>query len=187
VNAAEQIRDDGGDYVRGRRDLKPLMSSADQTWNTPDWFIERLRSALGPIGLDPCSNEWSVVNAATEFRFDHGQDGLALPWRGHGLTFVNSPFGRALFAWADKWSSDGDEVVALEPSRTDTAWWQLAVTRCAAYVQWRGRFEFRLRTGKRGNAPFPSTVFYYGSRTDAFLAEFARSGHAVRMPERRPR
>lgn len=161
--------------------LTPLMSSADQTWNTPEWFLDRLRRALGPIGLDPCSNEWSVVGARREFRFDRGEDGLALPWRGHGLTFVNSPFGPALAKWADKWSSDGDEIVALEPSRTDTAWWQLAARRCTAYVQWRGRFSFRLRTGGRGNAPFPSTVFYYGPRADAFLGEFARAGHPVRM------
>lgn len=161
-----------------------LMSSDDQTWNTPDWFIERLTRALGPIGLDPCSNEWSIVNARVEIRFDRGQDGLAIPWGGHGLVYVNPPFGRALTEWSKKWAAEGDELVALVPSRTDASWWHHAAKYSDTYVNWRGRFSFRKRSGKRGNAPFPSTVFYYGPRREVFLDEFARSGLAVNMKGR---
>jgi hypothetical protein len=151
------------------------FSSADQTWNTPRWFIDRVVRALGPIGLDPCSNEWSVVGAAREVRFDRGEDGLAVPWGEHGLVFVNPPFGRAIGAFMQRCAT-ADECVALVPARVDARWWHDAYAASSACVLWRGRLAFRVRGTGRGNAPFPSSVFYFGARSRAFLGEFARDG-----------
>jgi DNA N-6-adenine-methyltransferase Dam len=156
--------------------LSPMMSSADQTWNTPRWFIDRVERALGPIGLDPCSNASSVVRAAVEFRLDRGEDGLALPWHGFGLVFVNPPFGREIGAWTQRCARVGSEVVALVPARCDTAWFHDAAHTCDALILWRGRFAFRVRDTDRGNAPFPSAVFYWGARRAMFLREFAADG-----------
>lgn len=165
----------------------PLMSSDDQTWNTPRWFIHRLVRALGPIGLDPCSNSNSIVNAIVEWRDERGEDGLGQFWAGHGLVYVNPPFGDALPTWLRRCAVDGDEVVCLVPSRTDTKWWHEAVNSCDAAVLWKGRFAFRIRAGTHGNAPFPSVVFYWGNRIDAFMAEFQNDGMALSWPERRSR
>lgn len=157
-----------------------LLSSDDQTWNTPRWFIDRIEKALGRIALDPCSNSWSEVRAAREFRLERGKDGLSLPWR--GLTYVNPPYGRAIAVWtarcADQ-AGEGAEVIALVPSRTDTAWWQAAARSCQAVVLWRGRFKFMTQGKEADPAPFPSSVFYFGQRGDLFLAEFGNDGIVV--------
>lgn len=163
---------------------RTLMSSADQTWNTPRWFLDRVEHALGPIGLDPCSNATSKVRARVEYRLERGQDGLALPWCGLGLVFVNPPFGREIVAWmmacAISGARNGVELVALVPARTDTKWWHVAARSCDAFVLWRGRFAFsKRRSRKHGNAPFPSSVFYWGPRPSVFLGEFSADGFSV--------
>lgn len=162
-------------------DLAPLMSSKDQTWNTPRWFIDRLELALGPVGLDPCSNRWSVVNAATEYRLDRRENGLKLPWQGLGLVFVNPPFGREIAEWMQRCESEDAEVVALVPARVDTTWWHHAYRSSSVAILWRGRMTFRKRESrKHGNAPFPSSVFYWGPRADAFVRAFATDGIVLR-------
>lgn len=159
------------------RDLRPLLTSKDQTWNTPEWFIGRLTQALGLVGLDPCSNEWSVVRARTEYRLERGEDGLSLPWADRGLVFVNPPFGREIPRWMLRCETSGaEEVVALVPARVDAKWWHRAHLSCAAVILWRGRFAFRKRSSDRGNAPFPSSVFYWGSRVSAFVDAFDTDG-----------
>lgn len=155
--------------------LAPMLSSDDQTWNTPAWFIDRLVRALGPIGLDPCSNEFSIVRAKREVRFDRGEDGLAFSWAGHGLVFVNPPFGREIGAFMGL-LSNADEAVAIVPARTDTAWWHDTALAADVTLLWRGRFSFRLREAERGVAPFPTSLFYFGDRSRRFTAEFARDG-----------
>lgn len=160
--------------------LVPLMSSADDTWNTPRWFIDRLERALGRVGLDPCSNYWSEVCARRNYQLSRGEDGLALTWTGQGLVYLNPPYGRVIGEWMDKAADCGAEVVALVPSRTDAKWWQHAAFACSALLLWRGRFRF-LSRGRKGNtAPFPSSVFYFGTRPQAFLGEFADAGYVAK-------
>jgi hypothetical protein len=167
----------------GGRDLSPMMSSRDQTWNTPRWFIDRLEKALGRVGLDPCSNRWSDVRARVEYSREKRRDGLKLTWQGLGLTYVNPPFGREIERWMARCSlygANGVELVALVPARTDTAWWHRTHSTCSAAILWRGRFAFRRRASRlRGNAPFPSSLFYWGPRVGAFLDEFRASGIVV--------
>lgn len=161
----------------------PLMSSADQTWNTPRWFLDRVESALCQrIGLDPCSNATSEVRAIVEYRLERDQDGLALPWRGFGPVFVNPPFGREITKWMERCSTEGQgaEIVALVPARTDTAWWHGAAISADAIILWRGRIAFRIRDKDRGNAPFPSSIFYWGARRAQFLHEFSRDGFVAK-------
>jgi len=60
-------------------------------FNTPPELLEQVRQldARG-IGLDPCSNAYSLVDARTAWD-GTGQDGLIPSWRGHGLVFMNPP------------------------------------------------------------------------------------------------
>lgn len=162
-------------------DKPALFMSADMTWCTPEVVLERVRR-MGPIGLDPCSNSRSIVRAKEEWRGPPGTDGLAEPWTGHGLVFVNCPYGRGIGQWAAKCAleaMDGCEVVLLVPARPDTAWWHEAVVPHAkAICFWRGRLSF---LGAPAGAPFPSAVIYYGKRTEAFGEAFHDAGWIVNL------
>lgn len=161
---------------------KALLSSEDQTWNTPRWYIERAVRALGPVGFDPCSNPFSVVGACTEYMLERGQDGLSLPWLGLGWGHLNPPFGRVIGRWMRRAAAtqrQGGEVLALVPARIDTLWWQSAMTVAAVGILWRGRFTYRLRGVQHGNAPFPTSLLYFGPRARDVVAEFCDSGIVV--------
>jgi hypothetical protein len=79
-----QLRLDGFDDASGDPDR--------DTWTTPAFITD----AIGPVDLDPCSNERSKVQAARVFRLDRGQDGLALArYVGRDvLAFCNPPYSR---------------------------------------------------------------------------------------------
>jgi hypothetical protein len=81
-----------------------IATSKRSDWCTDEDVLDIARTTFGgQIGLDPCSNSESIVNARKEFRLGRpvpGQyapgltigDGLLLPW-GREQTFVNPPFG----------------------------------------------------------------------------------------------
>jgi hypothetical protein len=148
--------------------IAPMLSSADQTWNTPRWFVDRVEAALGPVGLDPCSNQWSEVRARVEYRLDRGQDGLVLPWDGLGLVYVNPPFGRVIGRWMQRCAASGAEVVALVPARVDAKWWHEAYaassacrersSELAAAATARTFDEWRLLFGRLPDVPLSTEV-----------------------------
>jgi hypothetical protein len=181
-----------------------LYSSDHSDWNTPECVLERVRK-MGPIGLDPCSNAQSTVRAATEWRLERGEDGLRLDWRGHGLVFVNPPYGDALASWlgqADAYGSGVVEIIALVPHRTDTAAYHDNIRHLSAKCEWRGRLKhprgtaeqrqtgFHLARGfgssgypeliklpnEVNSAPFPSVILYWGDRLRLFEQAFGGAG-----------
>jgi site-specific DNA-methyltransferase (adenine-specific) len=142
-------------------------------WPTPDCVLERVRR-VGEIGLDPCAGA-RPFGAVCEYRADRGEDGLALSWRGKGLTYVNPPYGRSIGAWVAQ-CSEADECIALLPARPDTAWWHEGVVRAQAILFWRGRLTF---VGAEAPAPFPSAVAYWGPRPGKFVEAFGDAGWLV--------
>jgi hypothetical protein len=70
-----------------------IPDSESVSWCTPPWILEAVREAFAvwQIGLDPCSNERSLVGAEREFRLPE-TDGLSQPWNARTI-FVNPPFG----------------------------------------------------------------------------------------------
>lgn len=154
------------------------FSSENEHWCTP-------RSVLDPIwefndmeriGLDPCSNENSIVHAKTEWT----EGGLEREWCGHGLVYVNPPYGRSKTKqWLWKILNDGQEgteIVALVPARTDTLGFQACFCVAKAICFWKGRITFK---GAPHGAPFPSALLYFGSRGDKFLKIFDKFGYVV--------
>src|SRR6185503_18792450 len=99
-------------------DLRP---SGRVDWNTPSSLISAVYSFAGTdgIGLDPCSNPESVVHARVSWQLEKGDDGLTRSWTGHGLVFVNPPYGRRIGRWTTKMRRSGAEVIGLLPARTD--------------------------------------------------------------------
>lgn len=162
-----------------------LLSSASEHWCTPPEFLDLVRQ-IDSIGLDPCSNIFSSVGAKKSVTLP--EDGLTLSWQGHGLVFVNPPYGRELPKWISKCVMEaiqGTEVIALTPARTDTRWfqgttesiWNTASAVC--FVQ--GRIKFvDGRTGQQTNpATFPSLVTYWGPRPSVFKRVFQPVGAVV--------
>ena len=153
-----------------------LLSSARGDWNTPESFLDLVRQ-IGNIGLDPCSNSESTVDALVSW--DKDDDGLAHSWGTVGLVYVNPPYGRQIGAWVSKCAHEaarGVEVLALVPSRTDTKWFQDHASTAAAVCFMRGRLRF---VGADNAAPFPSAVLYWGARVSRFRAVFGAVGLVV--------
>jgi hypothetical protein len=156
--------------------LHPLFSARRSDWCTPEALLVRIRQ-FAPIGLDPCSNECSIVGATTEWTLR--ENGLARPWAGHGLVFVNPPYSReTVTAWVAKCASEGagTDIIGLLPARTDTRWWQRYCAPrkalaggpgSAAVCFLRGRLRF---LGAPQSATFPSALVYWGQqRVEDFI------------------
>lgn len=146
-------------------------------WCTPPEVLEKVRSCVGWIGLDPCSNRRSIVGATVEWR----EGGLDRPWGGLGPVYMNPPYGRPIGRWTERAASEsvwGTEVIGLLPVRTDCGWWHRDVARCRLICFWARRIKF---LGARSGAPFPSAVCLWGSPRMArrFAASFADAGMLV--------
>ena len=184
-NDSNRADQESGGKKKGVSKLNNGMFSSDKVdWNTPANLFALVRQ-LGPIGLDPCSNAGSIVGAKVEWRLDHGQDGLALPWTGHGLVYVNPPYGAGIIDWVEKGAGEftngitgEDELVMLLPARTDTRWFQRWAAQADAICFLRGRLRF---LGAPSSAPFPSCVAYWGPRVTRFIKTFAPEGRVVRF------
>ena len=161
-----------------KRKLEPLMSCERNDWQTPEVVLERVRR-LGAIGLDPCTNPANPIGAGKYFT--DAENGLLRSWWGHGLVFVNPPYGQ-IKHWAEKIASESQqatllELVALVPARTDTQWWNRLVWSSAeAVCFWRGRLRF---VGADNCAPFPSALIYFGRHRDEFDEAFVDAGEVV--------
>jgi len=178
----------------------PMFSSQYDDWNTPEPVLTCVRR-VDEIGLDPFSNEQSIVRARTEYRLSRGQDALRLPWDGFGLVFCNPPYGDAIFdcmARIAYWGARGVEILTLVPHRTDTEWYQEHVDGVAAKCEWYGRLQHmrgvadtrqltllgalepalpaKRYDGPGESAPFPSVVLYHGHRIERFIEAFEDAG-----------
>jgi phage N-6-adenine-methyltransferase len=161
--------------------LAPLMSSTKMDWQTPDVVLDLVRR-VGPIMLDPCTTVDNPVGAKGWYHLP-GLDGLALAWPafsgsfdGVGLIYVNPPYGRSLPAWIKKCAeaaSNGAEIIALVPARTDTRWFRQVAWSSDAICFWYGRITF---VAAPNAAPFPSAVVYWGERRKRFVEAFRNWG-----------
>lgn len=142
-----------------------MFTSERDDWCTPPAFVEAVRQVFGVIELDPCSNASSDVGARVAWTEE--DDGLSRDWTEHGTVYVNPPYGDAIGQWVDKCieSAHYTDVIALVPSRTDTAWFH-RILEMAFHIPttigfYKGRLTFK---GAPNPAPFPSAVVYWGER-----------------------
>jgi hypothetical protein len=156
-----------------------LTASKRQTWNTPEEVLREVRR-FDAIGLDPCSNEGSIVGARTEWRLERDGDSLVRDWTGHGLVFCNPPYSRWLKRWMAKCAWSGAEVISLTPARVDTTAWHSFAATAKAVCFWHGRIRF---LGASASAPFPAALCYWGERVERFADVFEEVG-IVMMQER---
>ena len=162
-----------------------------QHWCTPPKYVEAIREFFdGSIGLDPCSNCHSIVDATVEFCLPEA-DGLAASWD-YDTIFVNPPYGRdrergtTIRDWlrkcADAHRQHGAQVLALVPVATNTRHWKLYVFGAARAVAF--LYDTRLRflvNGKDGGkgAPMSCAMVYWGRQYERFERVFIRFGAVV--------
>jgi phage N-6-adenine-methyltransferase len=156
-------------------------------WNTPPEFLADVRrlDARRRIGLDPCSNATSLVNARTNYTLR--DNGLAQPWRGHGLVFVNPEY-TDVGPWVDKGLTEfvaapaygRDQLVMLITAKTDTQWFHKGALRYPRQCFVEGRIKFlRPVAGVnrvKGNGRFASLVLYAGEHVVQFEKLFGQWG-----------
>lgn len=159
-------------------------------WCTPQKYVRAVREVLGEIYLDPCSNEWSIVGAKTEWKLPN-EDGLRQTWN-FPTIYVNPPYGSdkergtRIIDWLCKSSEAhqefGSEVIALVPIAANTLHWKRYVWPAAASVCFlydtRLRFLVRGRDDGKG-APMACAAVYWGKKKVEFAKIFREYGAVI--------
>jgi hypothetical protein len=167
------------------------VNSQSVNWCTPPKYVDAVRAVFdGPIALDPCSNEWSIVNAETEYRLPY-QDGLRESWD-FPTIYVNPPYGSDkerrtsikhwLYKCAHAHKHHGSEVLALVPVATNTSHWKEYVWGQATAVCF--LYDTRLRFLVDGKdegkgAPMSCAMVYWDKGIDRFTRVFSKFGAVV--------
>ena len=169
------------------------VHSQSHHWCTPPQYVAAVKRVFGgEIGLDPCSNHESVVNAKCEFMLPE-TDGPAEEWNFPSI-YVNPPYGadRARGTTIRDWFAKcvasrteyGSQVIALVPVATNTSHWKKYVFGAADAVCF--LYDTRLRFLVNGNtdnkgAPMACAMIYWGDDFSAFESVFSAFGAVVSL------
>jgi hypothetical protein len=156
-------------------------------------YVEAVRNCFGGrIGLDPCSNHFSIVHADVEYMLPE-HDGLKESWN-YSTIYVNPPYGidiergRAIKDWLRKCEEAyrvyGAEVIALVPVATNTGHWKRYVYGKATAISF--LFDTRLRFLENGKdsgkgAPMSCAMIYWGENFTRFSDVFLSFGAVVSL------
>jgi len=167
------------------------VNSQSQSWGTPHKYVKAIKEFFGgSISLDPCSNEYSVVNAETEFLLPKN-DGLQEKWN-YPTIYVNPPYGAdrtrgtTIKDWLAKCASShieyGAEILALVPVATNTRHWKQSVFGKAKAICF--LYDTRLKFLVNGNgggkgAPMACAMIYWGRNYKKFYEVFIEYGAVV--------
>lgn len=162
--------------------------SLSQHWGTPPKYVNAVHTFFGaPPELDPCSNEYSIVGARTEWRLPF-QDGLELSWNASSI-YVNPPYGAdrtrgtRIRDWlkkcSDAYHTNQAEVLALVPVAANTRHWKECVWASAVGVCF--LYDTRLKFLEDGadvgkGAPMACAVVYWGEQFERFASVFRLFG-----------
>lgn len=131
-----------------------MFSSANEIWATPQDLFDDLNNEFG-FTLDPCA---LAENAKCDRFFTPEINGLKQSWQRERV-FCNPPYGRVLYDWVSKCSSEARDgktlIVLLVPARTDTRWFHEFIWNKAEIRFIKGRLKFG---GSKNSAPFPSMI-----------------------------
>ena len=167
------------------------INSQNKDWGTPHKYVNAVKEVFGgTIALDPCSSEYSIVNAETEYRLPE-DDGLKKSWD-YNTIYVNPPYGldrergTSIKNWlgrcAEAHKAYGSEVIALVPVATNTGHWKNSVftKASAACFLYDTRLKF-LENGEFGGkgAPMSCATVYWGERFGEFYDVFINYGAVI--------
>ena len=168
------------------------VNTLSTDWGTPRKYVDAVKEVFdGEIDLDPCSNQYSIVNAKIEYRLPEN-DGLKDSWNEERI-YVNPPYGADkergtnISHWLHRCALANElhqsEVIALLPTAANTdAWkhniWGQARMICYLYDT---RLKF-LENGEEGGkgSPIQNCMVYWGTRyASKFQKEFLKYGAVV--------
>lgn len=167
----------------------------NKNWGTPPKYVEAVKAFFGgQIDLDPCSNEWSVVNAKVEYRLPE-HDGLKASWK-YKKIFVNPPYGKdrhrgtGIKSWLQRCelanTTYGSEVLALVPVAVNTTHWKKYVfgkARSLCFLaDTRLKFLVNGKDGGKG-APMACSMVYWGADHERFVKIFHKYGAVLSLGE----
>ena len=164
------------------------VNSQSLSWGTPLKYVNAVKRFFGDsISLDPCSNEYSIVNANTEFLLPKN-DGLKKKWN-FSTVYVNPPYGAdrergtTIKNWLAKCAYSNkeynSEILALVPVATNTGHWKQSVFGQATAICF--LYDTRLKFLENGldvgkGAPMACCMVYWGVNYENFYNEFIEYG-----------
>jgi len=165
--------------------------SQSQEWGTPLKYVDAVKDFFkGDIDLDPCSNEYSLVNAKIEYRLPD-KNGLIDSWN-YPTIYVNPPYGldrgrgTSIKNWLARCAEASEqfcsEVIALVPVASNTGHWKKCVFGRATAICF--LYDTRLKflvNGKNGGkgAPMACAMIYWGKKYQEFYDVFINFGAVV--------
>lgn len=167
------------------------VNTLSQSWGTPPKYVNAIKQFWnGHIGLDPCSNEHSVVHADMEYLLPKN-DGLKEEWNSKTI-YVNPPYGAdrergtTIKDWLAKCVIShinyGADVIALVPVAPNTGHWKKFVFGQADAICF--LYDTRLRFLENGKnvgkgAPMACCLIYWGKYKEHFMEHFLEYGATV--------
>lgn len=160
-------------------------------WCTPPKYVDAVKKVFGgSICLDPCSNQWSIVGAETEWSLPE-RDGLAEAWI-YPTIYVNPPYGAdktrgtTIKHWLHKCAyahtHHGSNVLALVPVATNTSHWKEFVWGQASAIcfLYDTRLRFLIQGKDEGKgAPMSCAMIYWNKDVERFIQVFEEYGAVV--------
>ena len=167
------------------------INTKSQSWGTPKKYISPIKEFFGIINLDPCSNEFSIVNAEVEFKLP--QDGLIEEWNYKNI-YVNPPYGldrerrTRIKDWISKcyesYINYNSEIIALIPVAINTDHWKKFIYKKANSICFlsdtRLKFLENGEISKKG-APMACCLIYWGNNFDKFYRIFKKYGEVFKI------
>lgn len=161
------------------------------SWCTPPKYVAAIEAFFNHnIELDPCSNEFSLINAKMRFNLPY-KDGLSEEWN-YKTIFVNPLYGadRERGTTIKNWIKKCEvsyrlyhaEVLALIPVATNTRHWKDYIFGRAAGICF--LYDTRLRFMINGEldvkgAPMSCAMIYWGTDVSRFVELFSHYGAAL--------
>lgn len=167
------------------------INSQNQDWGTPKKYVDAVKEVFGgETALDPCSSQYSIVNAKVEYMLPE-YDGLKESWN-YPTIYVNPPYGinqkngTTIRHWlarcAEANEMYGSEVLALVPVATNTGHWKKYVFGRATAICFlhdtRLKFLVKGKHGGKG-APMACAMIYWGENYHKFYEVFIEYGAVV--------
>lgn len=168
-----------------------MINSQSQEWGTPPKYVRAVKDVFGgKIDLDPCSSEYSVVQANVEYRLPDN-DGLKESWD-YPTIYVNPPYGldrergTSIKHWlarcAEAHRLYDSEVIALIPVAANTGHWKNSVfgnaTAICFLYDTRLKFMENGQNGGKG-APMACAAVYWGRHFQKFFDVFIEYGAVI--------
>ena len=169
------------------------VNTQSQSWGTPLKYVKAVKSFFGgSISLDPCSNEYSIVDAETEYLLPKN-DGLKEDWN-FPTIYINPPYGSdrerktTIKNWLAKCalthSKYKSEILALIPVATNTSHWKQSIFGEATAICF--LYDTRLKFLENGldigkGAPMSCCMVYWGNDYEKFYNLFIEHGAVINI------